>query len=66
MQKFLLALTIAAAVFQSGCTGMVKTYDERENVYKEVMDTDARQFVDDFDTFWLADRQYRLTEWYLR
>lgn len=66
MQKLLLALSVAAVVVLSGCTGMVRTYDERKNVYKEVMDTDSRQFVDDFDAFWLADRQYRLTEWYLR
>lgn len=50
----------------SGCNGMVKTYEERENTYSEVLDADARQFADDFDTFWLADRQYRLTQWYVR
>jgi hypothetical protein len=50
----------------AGCHGMVKTYDDRMNMYSQVLETDARQLVDDWDTFWLADRQYRLTEWYLR
>jgi hypothetical protein len=66
MRVFVLGLSIAVLAATSGCTGMVRTQEERENVYKEVADTDARQFVDDFDAFWLADRQYRLTEWYLR
>jgi len=49
-----------------GCEGVVKNFDERMNTYGQVLDMDTRQMVDDWDYFWLADRQYRLTRWYTR
>ncbi len=51
----------------AGCgPGVVKTVAERQNAYKETFQTDMRQLVDDWDTLWLADRQYRLTRWQMR
>ncbi len=50
----------------TGCHGMTQTWDDRMNTYSQALDTDMRQLADDWDTFWLADRQYRLTPWYTR
>lgn len=61
---FLGVLTAVAASL--GCNGVVKNYDERMNTYGRVLDMDTRQLVDDWDYFWLADRQYRLTKWHTR
>lgn len=57
---------MAGLVVLTGCNGMVKTYDDRMNTIAQVLDSDMRQIADDSDAFWLADRQYRLTEWQLR
>jgi hypothetical protein len=65
-----IVLTLAAMglalCLSSGCSGMVKTPEDRANTYSEVADTDARQLTDDWDLFWLADRQYRLSKWHLK
>lgn len=66
MRRWVLIGAAAAVLGLAGCSGMVKTFDDRLNTYSRVLDTDMRQLADDWDTFWLADRQYRLTEWYLR
>jgi len=50
----------------TGCSGVVKTPGERNNTLLRVMDMDARQLADDWDSFWLIDRQYRLTRWHTR
>lgn len=49
-----------------GSPGVVKTWPERKNTYRQVYDMDMRQLMDDWDTLWLADRQYRLTHWQTR
>ena len=50
-----------------GCgAGVVKTPAERMNTYRQVLDLDLRQIADDWDTIWLADRQYRMTRWQIR
>ncbi len=66
MRRWFLIGAAATLLGLAGCNGMVKTFDDRLNTYSRVLDTDMRQIADDWDTFWLADRQYRLTEWYLR
>ena len=51
----------------AGCgAGVVRTQAERMNVYRQTLDMDLRQIADDWDTIWLADRQYRLTRWQTR
>jgi len=50
-----------------GCGhGVVRTWPERKNVYRQTTDMDLRQLQDDWDTLWLLDRQYRLTRWQMR
>lgn len=50
-----------------GCgSGVVKTEAERANTYRGNFDLDMRQIVDDWDSIWLVDRQYRLTRWQVR
>lgn len=50
----------------SGCTGVVQSQADRENTYRQALDMDTRQLVDDWDALWLADRKYRLTRWEIR
>jgi hypothetical protein len=62
-----IVLALGAGILMlAGCHGMVDTYEERENRYAEILDRDLRQFADDWDAVWLADRQYRLTRWHVR
>lgn len=50
-----------------GCgPGVVKTQAERTNTYRNVFDMDTRQLIDDWDSVWLVNRQYRLTRWQVR
>jgi hypothetical protein len=66
MRKWAFLGLVAAAWAVAGCNGVVKNYDQRMNTYGQVLDMDTRQLVDDWDKFWLADRQYRLTRWQTR
>ncbi len=66
MRKLAILGLFVAAAFVSGCAGVVKTQEDRDNTYAQVMDMDARQIADDWDAIWLADRQYRLTRWRIR
>jgi hypothetical protein len=66
MRLSILLGCLTALTVLTGCNGMVQTYEDRKNTYSRVLDTDTRQLVDDWDTFWMADRQTRLTEWYTR
>ncbi len=50
----------------AGCAGVVRTADERNNVIRRSIEMDLHQLADDWDTFWLQDRQYRLTRWQVR
>lgn len=62
----LLAFVATSLLAWTGCNGMVKSYEGRKNTYEIVLDRDLRQLADDWDTFWLADRQYRLSRWSVR
>ncbi|MEP0846168.1 MAG: hypothetical protein HRF50_05010 [Phycisphaerae bacterium] len=67
MRMLLLTLGFVVAMsLLSGCAGVVKTPEDRANTYSQVADMDMRQLNDDWDGFWLADRQYRMTRWRLR
>ena len=66
MRAISLVSALLALAALTGCHGMVKSYDERKNTYAQVLESDMRQLVDDWDTFWLADREYRMTEWITR
>ena len=65
-KSVLFGLLIGLSVL-AGCTsGLVKTRAERLSTYRQVFNMDMRQVADDWDTIWLADRQYRLTRWQTR
>ena len=67
MRKSLLLGSLAVLLVVAGCgPGVVKTRAERRNAYREAFNMDMRQIADDWDTIWLADRQYRLTRWQVR
>jgi len=63
----LVGVLIGLLAVLGGCgQGVVMTKAERWNSFRESVDMDLRQLADDWDTLWLADRQYRLTRWYTR
>jgi hypothetical protein len=60
-------------VFAGGChstqgkvVGVADTKAERQNRIKEVRNTGWREFVDDWDTFWLQDKSATLSEYPVR
>lgn len=67
MRRMMLLFACIGAALIAGCgPGVAKTAADRENTYRRVLDMDFRQLNDDWDLLWLADRQYRLTEFYTR
>lgn len=60
------AFVLVALGMVSGCAGVVRTPEERANVFRKSVDMDLKQLADDWDTLWLQDRQYRLTRWHVR
>jgi hypothetical protein len=49
-----------------GCDGTVYTYEERQLRNRMIFDYNTRQAVDDWDYFWLMDRNLRGTQWHPR
>jgi hypothetical protein len=67
MRKCVLIGLLTGLSVLVGCgAGVVKTRAERENAFHQSVAMDLRQMADDWDTLWLADRQYRLTRWQTR
>lgn len=68
----LIVLLCAVAIFSSGCAkpgtvvGVADTNAERQDRMKEVKNIGWRQLVDDWDTFWLQDKDVRLSEYPVR
>ncbi len=69
----LVALLCAIAVFSSGChtqpgtvVGVADPNAERQNRIKDVRNIGWREFVDDWDAYWLQDRDARLSEYPIR
>jgi len=63
MKKFLLWLVLCLGSLLAGC-GTLDSYSEREQRYNSWGDLNARQFVDDWDYFWLVERNSRLSQWH--
>ena len=64
--KSMLILAALAALLAPvlGCgDGVASTRRERENRYREIIDSDFRQMTDDFDSFWLMDQKSHLSQW---
>ena len=64
--KKLLALTVLLAAFIGGCGLADMNYSQRSGRYRNAVQINSRQIVDDFDYFWLAERPSHLTYWYVR
>lgn len=68
MKKFFLLLLLMFATVFAGCSnnsGMVDSAAERNRRLSAIVDTDERQFVDDWDEFWLFDQNIKLSEWHV-
>lgn len=65
MKKLLLALIIAGSFF-SGCATLVETPKERDRRILTGWNLDLRMAVEDWDYFWLVDRNSYLTQWHPR
>jgi len=61
----LLAALVLMTSLMSGC-GVINSYDERVHRYQQINDLQARMLVDDWDYFWLYERNTYLCEWYPR
>ena len=46
-----------------GCQGETSTWSERQDRYDRIVEDDFKQFADDWDYFWLMDKNSRLNEW---
>jgi len=66
MRAAALMLMVLGAVVLTGCNGMVKSWEDRKNSYAQIFEYDMRQFADDWDLLWLAERPIRLTRWEMR
>lgn len=66
MRKLLLLLAASTALgLATGC-GVAESDADIRAVAAQSIDMDMRQIVDDWNTIWLVDRQYRLTKWTIR
>lgn len=61
----LVLIAVCASVLLAGC-GTVDSQEDRALRDKMNRDIALRQFVDDWDYFWLADRNIRMTQWHPR
>ena len=66
MRALLLVVAVSVLSTLVGCAGVTKTPAEIGYTMRQAADMDARQLTDDWNTIWLADRQYRLSRWYTR
>jgi hypothetical protein len=66
MKRFFLILLLVLGPVLAGCSnnaGMVNSPEERNRRLSAIYDTNERQFVDDWDEFWLFDQNLKLTQW---
>jgi len=58
----LLSTLLAMMILATGCgDGMAITRRERQERHKRIFESDMKQIVDDWDSFWLNDREGRLS-----
>jgi hypothetical protein len=65
MRKFLIAAVLFACSMVVGCTS-VETADQHSRRLGLTSDLQFRAAVEDFDMFWLSDRNTRLSMWNTR
>ncbi len=66
MRKLLMIAVFASLALASGCATVSKTPQETLATYESVIELDLRQLSDDWNSWWLLDRQCRLTKWHVR
>lgn len=66
MRALAVLVGVVALFAISGCNGVTKNDAEIRATASQSIDLDARQIVDDWNSIWLVDRQYRLTRWHTR
>jgi len=58
----LLSVLLVAMILATGCgDGVAVTRRERQERHKRIFESDMKQIVDDWDAFWLNDREGRLS-----
>jgi len=58
----LLSALLAMMILATGCgDGIAITRNERRERHKRILENDWKQINDDWDAFWLNDREGRLT-----
>ena len=66
MRTLVILATLSSSLFLlTGCgSGMAYSGAERNDRFKRIVERDSKQFVDDWDSFWLQDDEPgRLTKW---
>lgn len=66
MRTLIILATLSSLLFLiSGCgSGMAYSGAERHDRFERIAERDCKQFVDDWDSFWLQDDDpTRLTKW---
>jgi predicted small secreted protein len=75
MRKFIILAVLCLGAILTGCNGaadsgcgngVVNSYSDRQRMYNHNLSYMRREFVDDWDTLWLADRPSYLSYWYFR
>ena len=60
----LLSALLVAMILATGCgEGVAITRRERQERHKRILENDWKQINDDWDAFWLNDREGRLSWW---
>ena len=66
MKKLLILLVVLFGCLSAGCDGVMHTSRQRAHRGKMINDYQFRALVDDWDYFWLRERNTRLSEWHYR
>ena len=61
--SILLLVFLCMGAVLAGCTGVAEGPAERHRRFDQINEANWRQAVDDWDYFWLYDRNMRMT-WY--
>ena len=63
MKKLLMAIALLGIVMTVGCTTFETANQHNQRLWMQ-KDVQCRELVEDFDMFWLFDRNSKLTQWH--
>ena len=66
MKKALILVVICLGMMMAGCATLVNSPEERDRRIHHIWSTETRMIVDDWDAFWLVDRNTRTTRYHPR